>query len=315
MVLATTLFLSLPAPAFAKDTEKGKKDFTFGPTKEEEDKPTINQYDEKYKKGPRGPKEDEDGVNLLPNFHYGLLFLREDNEARREFTMRIMSLGAITGCLDMTPPKLIVEGTGPIMWIKLEESRIGIDKSSQTCSGENKYAYADLKLDADKLTEDGTKKIVIKSKVVGRFSDIDLDIQDESVTVTAKMPDLTPLGIPFKGASDVFTYWFYPENTVILYAPSANSEESIPNAITQLAHANKLIPLQSLYKDFIKPRHVSNQYYFIDPAGTLLAQLKTQDDRVSIGAIETPEVFFGPEGPYNKPVKKTVFAKRPGETD
>ncbi|MCB1563890.1 MAG: hypothetical protein KDJ75_09975 [Alphaproteobacteria bacterium] len=296
-------------------------DFTFGPGpggKQDDEKPPVNQYDPKYRKNLQGTAEDEDGVNLLPNYHYLIALMHPEKSGSKDFTMRVLSPGAITGCLKMTPPKVVIENIAPPhMFLKLEESSIGIDKETKPCKTDNQYAYADLALNGDDLAQKGIKKIVMKSKTVGRFSDIDLDIKDSSITVTATMPDLRRLGLPFSGSTDTFTYWFYPENTVILHTPAVNEDESgvLKEKITRMARAHGLIPMAEALKDFERPRHTLNQFYFIDPTGTLTGTLGPDGEQALIGNIEVPEIFHGPQGPYERPASRAVFARLPGTFD
>jgi hypothetical protein len=296
-------------------------DFTFGPGpggNKDDEKPPVNQYDPKYRKNLQGTAEDEDGVNLLPNFYYGIALIHPEKGGSKDFTMRILSPGAVTGCLKMTPPKVIIENVAPPhMFLKLEESSIGIDKETKPCKTGNHYAYADIALNGDDLAQKGIKKIVMKSKTVGRFSDIDLDIQNDHIVVTATMPDLRGLGLPFSGSTDTLTYWFYPENTIILHTPAVNEEKDgvLKDNITRLARARGLIPMEEALKGFERPRHVFNQFYFVDPAGTVSGTLGTDGKQNLIGNIEVPEIFHGPQGPYERPASRAVFARLPGTFD
>lgn len=296
-------------------------DFTFGPGpggKKDDEKPPVNQYDPKYRKNLQGTAEDEDGVNLLPNYHYLIALMHPEKSGSKDFTMRILSPGAITGCLKMTPPQVVIENIAPPhMFLKLEESSVGIDKETKPCKTDNQYAYADLALNGDDLAQKGIKKIVMKSKTVGRFSDIDLDIDERRIVATVTIPDLRGLGLPFSGSTDTETYWFYPENTVVLHAPAVNEDESgaLKEKITRMARTRGLIPMEEALKDFERPRHILNQFYFVDPAETISRTLGPDGEQTLIGNIEVPEIFYGPQGPYERPTSRAVFARLPGTFD
>src|SRR5690606_32843218 len=106
--------------------------------------------------------------------------------------------------------------------------------------------------------------------------------------------------------ADPLTYHFYPDNVVILYAPSAPRGEDLSAEISSLARSKGLAE-SSVLKN-------GPGLYFIDQSGTLAGSLDFNANAY-VGTITAQQTFQGPDGPYQQEKPVDVYAKRPGMLD
>lgn len=315
---AVVCYWALPLPASAQE------EFTFGRDRSQDDggSGVIYQYDNKYRT--QFQNIGGNGTGVLPNYKYGITLLRDHTvPGSKSVILRIFSPGSVTGCIDLTPPRITIAERGPVMRLELEEASLNIDGSARAphyeCGGITSQPHADLILDMAQLEADKTERITLGSKTIGQFATIELDGNDNRLILHIKTKDLTTVGLPLNASSTVLTHWFYPENTVILHVPGIDeeqSEEELHRAVTRFARRNRLIPLEHVLPAFTRPAHAPpGQFYFTDPTQIFYKRLIHSQDQLSAGQIELTESFFSSYGLEKRPVTKTVFAKRPGALD
>ncbi len=288
----------------------------FDDPEEDEGPKVINPYDDKYK--PDIAIENPEGDSLVPNFIYYAGFIRKPNASNDDLNLFIFSPGSVFGCLDIENPIIEPVKIGNALHLRLTEGYIGADTETvryfhYECKPGPGQSEMHLTLSKEKLIKDGINKLVLVSEQIGPFNDMLLDFEEHGVTITSKMNDLTLFGLPITGQTTTFTYWFYPENTMALFSSSADlRDEETMKKVRALARKRGLVPLDEHIPNFKPNYENSDKFYVVDTAGIHKEKLSDPNSTFILGPIETHELYFGPNGPYDKPVTKTIFAKKPG---
>ena len=292
-------------------------DFGFGNNEEEEGPKVVNPYADKYKADITLSKEEQAG-GIVPNFIYYVALLRKPGASVDDLNFMITSPGALVGCLDMEHPSIETEKSGSALHLKMTDGYIDVDTQTiryyhYECKPETSTATLYLTLSKKQLQKSGIEKLVLFSESIGPFNDMELVYGDHSITITSEMRDLSPLGIPMGGSVDTLTYWAYPENTMALFSSGADlRDEKTMAKARKLARAKGLTPLDEIYTDFRPPHSLADKLYVVDQKGIYKNKLEAPGDVLTLGTIETTEIYFGPSGAYDKPIQKTVYAKTPG---
>jgi len=316
--------------AFAQasgDTSDDSSLFNFGDTSTEEQKTKapLNQYDKKYRplSGSQAQQSGTGLKTLIPNYIYLVTFLRLPDANPHDLTLRIVSPGTVSGCLNMKKAEITYKIIGHTIALDLTEAEVDVDRSTvrtaqYQCDLSSQTSMTDVTLNLDEVRNRKIDKISLKSKTVGKFVDVKLEIQDKYVKISSALDNIC-FGRRFlhrrkTEEENSFTFWFYPEQTLAL---SSNALDMTANkeALTKiktLAREKGLTPLEEIFTDFTPSPYNHDKVYVVDEKNLYRNDLKKQDDRVLIGNVTSAEVFTGPEGPYNKTIEKHVYARIPG---
>jgi hypothetical protein len=303
-----TLCLMVAAPAHANDDG------------------VLNQYDPNHrpsffdeKKPGMKNKEDEihDDSGLTSSAPYQVEFVRLDGAEAGDVTLRVISPGTVTGCIDVTQPKAEVKKTGRSMKIEITDGRLvpDTDRTAYTqhgCAVKTGSASVDITLKREDLISDRINKIMLTSKKMGAFLTHDLKTDEEKAFFTADLLDLANMGLPYKNGVNKTVYWFYPENTLVLFNSTIKMTDENVRKVILFAKGKGLTPLPNILPDFRTTKKNKNKLYFVDSDGIFASQIDVPGTVVSLGQIELEDTFYGPEGAYQKTIKKSVFVKRPG---
>lgn len=290
--------------------------FDFGNGEEKKDEPkAINPYSKKYKKQvPLTDKQKEDKAarSLLPNFIYASYFVREPGLKPGEVKLRTMVPAAITGCLKLKQPSIEVRKNTPKIDLIMKEAEIRPDKTKRypqfECDQRNQYAQVDIILNRDELIEGGYNKIGLRNSGL-RFLDVDLEVDENKITATGK----SSACIPNAGGST--TYWFYPQNTIVLGQPGTEPNDETKGAIRTAAKKAGLIPLEDVISDFRPSDYAARNMYFVDKAGKYVKEINTAGRPILFDTVSASETYYGANGPYNRPKDIHVYAKLPEAYD
>lgn len=295
-------------------------DFNFdgsGTDEEEEAPRVLNPYDDKYKPDIEQPAGDS--TSILPNFYYYAGFVRKPGASADDLNMVIFSPASITGCLDIENPSIKTVKAGNTMRLKIIDGSIDVDRDTvryfhYECSPQSGTSQMSMTFSKNQLREDGIEKFVVESEAIGPFSDMLLDIKETHVTIEATVRDLSRMGLPVPvGASAIQTFWNYPENTMVVFSTSADLNDAETMAQAKSAVRKKgLSLLEDVLPGFRPDAKNANKLYVVDTAGRFAEELAERDAVFEIGSIKEKELYFGANGPYDKSIKKSIFAKRPG---
>lgn len=315
-VLTLLLLLGLALGCITPNAS-AQADFGFGNEEDEEGPKVVNPYADKYKADITLSEEEQAG-GIVPNFIYYTVLLRKPGASADDINLMITSPGAIVGCLDMEQPSIETQQSGNALHLKMTDGHIDVDTETiryyhYECKPETSTSTLYLTLSKQQLQDSGIDRLVLFSEAIGPFNDMKLAYGEHSITITSEMRDLSRLGIPMSGSVDTLTYWAYPENTMALFSSGADlHDENTMANVRKLARAKGLTPLDEIYTDF-RPHHsLADKLYVVDQKGIYKNKLENPDDVLTLGTIETTEVYFGPNGAYDKPIQKAVYAKTPG---
>jgi hypothetical protein len=330
-LLSASLFVLLlgfaPAPSYAQNNNAQNNgpaeynnfanDFLYGSEEEEEDddKPEVQwQYDNKYKKGQQpdtGKKDDEEEekklTNILPSGTQKLIFVRKADTKPNEVVLRMMTPLSIDGCASIVPPVVSQRKNGPMITYKIEDPTIALDQLTQyyhfQCDNRSNTASADITINRDDLLSGKVKTMTFQG-ITGMMDIYDVTVTQEKI---AMVPRTNGAFQPITNSSkvDPLSYTFYPENVVILYAPSSPRGSDLTTEIAALAQSKGLVE-----STVIGPKG----YYFIDQSGALAGSLDFNANAY-VGKVKAQETFQGANGSYQVDKVVDVYAKRPGMMD
>ncbi|USO05893.1 MAG: hypothetical protein H6859_01435 [Rhodospirillales bacterium] len=298
------------------DSDEIDFDFDFSGDGEKDEGPkVINPFDDKYK--PDLTAEETEGVNLTPNYFYYFTILRKPDASPDDINLFIFSPGTIVGCLSKEPASLETVKFSPTMQIKLTEGQTDVDRETvryfhYECKPETGMVEMYITLSKKQLIKDKIKKLVLLSEAVGPFSDIIIDFHDNHIDIESKLHDLGCFGLKTHGIPKKFTYWLYPENTMVLFSSSADiKEKKTRDKVIALARRHGLTPLDEIIPEFEKSHYHDDKLFVVDTAGNYKDKLPSIRDRFAFGKIQDSETYFGAKGPYTKVTEKMIYARSP----
>lgn len=254
------------------------------------------------------PQERESSSGLFRRDLYIARFIRS-TENPADFKIRLFSFGDVTGCAEMSKPEVDITKRGEQIKVKAIDSELFLKDnprySEYDCPTSMNRAFFDVPLNRDEMIKGGVKKIGLESETYGVFETAKVDINHARLILSVKS----------QYGENVLTYWFYPENTVILYAPHAKLTDEHKNLIKEYGIAQGLIPMEKELKGFEQSELLHNMYYFIDPTGKITGQLNKDIDDVQVGTISPTQKIFTANGPVDQPYDLGVFARYPGKDD
>ena len=258
---------------------------------------------------PAGNQASAQGVALMPNYYYDISVIRPETPDDGDFTIRLTSPAAMTGCFKANAANVEMIDAGAVVFVKLEEGDIEIDRKTTYdqfgCDMSSGAQYTDLTFNKNTLEQNGTNKIAISSKSIGKLFDIDVVTYDNKIILDSELK--TGVRLPQHEKEKTITHWFYPVNTVLVFANSLNKNPEMKKQINAVAASRGLTPLDMMLDGFKSP---DKYLYFVDTKNVLGDTLNNKDTIV-IGNITTSETYQGANGPYQKRAKQAVFVRRP----
>ncbi|GJL85202.1 MAG: hypothetical protein DHS20C02_09770 [Micavibrio sp.] len=268
---------------------------------------------------------------LLDATLYEMNFVHKPDAKLNEATLRITQPLSINGCAKIHPLETQTKVQGRNIEITVSAPIVTLDNkghyTQHGCKQNMNAVTADVTLNRDQLITDEINKVVFKGP--GGKDRYDIYVDHNKLSLFTKLKDsLTRKEIKIKGVADKvsfipskitqrkdpLTYWFYPDNLVLVYAASPPAGKDISSKIAMLARRNGLVEAEKLIPGFSSPLTDQNILYFIDQAGNLGDKLRSGVP-AQLGDITINETFRGSQGPYNKEKKLAIFARPPGLLD
>ncbi|MFN3827999.1 MAG: hypothetical protein ACK4NR_10300 [Micavibrio sp.] len=290
---------------------------------------------------------DDQGVPYSADYYRQSLKLVDITLQNREgllpgqFVVHAFEHTAFTsGCAKLSNIPVTVEYVANFVRITYDDYVVDMrdqDGNGTTCNKPIVPPSADVVLDRAVLEEKGIEKI----RFVYRNSpcEMDIEVTDHMARLWpsyADDPDMEnlPDGINIGtlkssgylsaihgpvvdsvslGGYGASTIWFYPENTVILYVPNADSNKANPaikSKLDALAATRGLSPLEDSIPEFKSPLNDKNAYYYV-AKGDRYSQAKGD----LLDYIELDTMKYGLEG--DEPAKKqmAVYVRKPRATE
>ena len=313
-MLRKLLLLGLTLPIISTPV-LAQSDFDFG---EDEERPkVINPYDDKYKPKLKA-QEDEDATSLVPNYIYFVGMVRKPNANPDDLNLVIVSPGLIVGCVELLNPAIEKVQFGNDLQLRLEDGFIDVDRDPRyfhhDCKPKVAMSNVEITLSLSEIKEKGIKYLTLVSDEIGPFNKMKLDIHDNRVEITSESLDIEVFGISRKGGKQTFTYWMYPENTLVLTASGLDTRDPKVRAdMEAFAKRRGLKRLEDVVDGFSTDFHNDKLIYMVDVSGRYAEELeKSTNNVIPIGKLQSTERYFGSTGPYDRNVEKTVYARPPG---
>ena len=209
------------------------------------------------------------------------VYLLRDTNGGSDPILRIMTPVGITGCPKIS--ELVPTVKVNDIYLDVKITGYGIDKNNLprephiACNKAMQFAIADIPLPRANLYDSGIKALRLGfiSGGIGR-DQYDVALDGPKLSLTAKSPAVFKSGKRPDG-SIATEFWFYPENTLILSAPTTQKDQQSA-AIEAFASKNGLTPLAQLLDGFSAPSGQTIRQYYVDQSGKVFAQLPLEGD-------------------------------------
>jgi hypothetical protein len=315
-IILFLLFLCLSTFAqmsFAQTTPSdpsGNFNFGFGqqPQAPQAEQPkAFNPYDKKYRPRPQvqtsGRRALVGEADLKPHI------LRPTGLRESDMILRLSAGKTVTGCLHKDNQAVEITRENEVMKIKVTGGAMAPDEktvrySQYQCDVKTGVSAADIPLNRDDLLADQIKTISLQSENGSPLVTLKLDITPEKITFTEDK------GLS-RSKEKLFeqVFWFYPKGTRVLYTTAQDKSETTMAMMRTLARSNGLTPLEEVLPGFSSESHKHGKIYVVDAQ----ARYEGADETaILLGEIDMAETFFGPQGPYERLIKKPVYLKNPG---
>ena len=310
-------FASVPA------TITVAQDFDFGDEDEDEGPKVINQYDDKYRPNQQyddyGTKDFKpQGAKLVPNFFYYGIVTRPSYAGPDDLNLTMMSPGSVSGCLYSEPPSVKTEIAGKTLKIEMVDPLLDADWETvryfhYDCKTQTTTQKIDITLSKDRLIRNDINKIVLANDEFGTVGEFEIELDKNKIVVKADPLYEMIFGRRGRGGKQVVTHWFYPENTLVLFSSSIDlrDEKNREKAIA-LGRSKGLVPLEEVLEGFETGDKKEKLLYMVDTANVFSDETNEESSAFVLGTVTAGETFYGPQGAYEKPVKKPIYAKSPG---
>lgn len=311
-ILGSAEYVAAQTPKTTPQTTQAAKTPSLGKPTPPSNNTFINKYDPKYRPLAYGKDNIPEDSFFFHKADYTISFIRPDGLKPGEAGLRITQPVSVNGCGNVTVPPVRQEQDGPVYWITVGLPQVAVDKSVRyahyACKVGSKFADTDVILNRDELMAKGTRRIGLKN-----------DLGSETYTLESAsdyMRLLYKKNVIFRPdqrnqARDPLTFWFYPENTVILSVPGSEKLPGVEDSIKALAREKGLRPLEETLKNFEGALKNGDLFYFTDTQGNLVSTLKP-DAQVLLGTITIEEPWNGPNGPTSRAKTLDVTVRRPG---
>ncbi len=248
----------------------------------------------------------ENSTSLFPRNVYTVQFFNNPNVSESKFTLRLASYGEVAGCASMTEPELETQMVSGRLKLKVTDSEVILNDedprySPYDCETKNNRSFFDVELDRDELISKKIKKVKLKSEEYGDFIEADIDINEDRIEFITKS----------SAGSHMVTFWFFPDNAVVLTAPQAKSNQDVKALIRDFGIAQGLTPMENRLEGFELPYTAKNYVMFTDQNNAVINQLETVDARVQLGDITPLRTVHSINGQSEEPYALPVFASVP----
>lgn len=248
-------------------------------------------------------------ASLFRRDFYGVEFLDEPFDSISKFTLRLSSYGTLSGCASMTKPYVATKTTLDTTSIEVTDSeiRLGNDLprySNYDCDVKHNRSTFDVVLDRDELIKNKTGFLKLTSEKYGEFSTSEIEVTKEKFLLKIK----TDNGMIH------MTYWFLPNNTVILSAPYAKADADIRPQLNRFAALKGLRALEKHFDGYLPANHVKNKIIYVDELDLLIKRIDDLNTPQIVGQIEPTRTIYGVNGPEEETYTLDVYASVPKQS-
>lgn len=241
--------------------------------------------------------------------------VRTPDLAPGQFTLRISMPYTATACAKMGNPYYMTNVQPPYMTINIMDGDISHDDLPQyahfQCDTSLQNPHADVVLSKEQIMQGGIHRIILQDSTYKMRKDLDIDINDSYVHLMDAPDSVTAPNAyqPQKLSEkpDPLMFWFYPNNTYIVYVPMADNDQHLKEQVTKLAAHEGMVPLSSVLPGFKSPITKPNHFYFVAKNNKDVGE-----EGQLLGKIETTKQVYGLVGPEEEKETLDVYFRQPG---
>ncbi|MDH5723671.1 MAG: hypothetical protein OEY94_10175 [Alphaproteobacteria bacterium] len=272
----------------------------------------VNTVSYSYAAGQYDDKDDDERKNkdalsgIFPRDEYRVELLQDLSQKKEgNFILRIINPGELTGCADLTSSHGKGKTLSDLLKVDVRDSRVIVRKkqprySPYDCELKRHSAFVDVQLNRDSLIQAGVKKLSIESQKFGKYQTVDMKITKEKIEIY--------------DTDEIYSMWFYPSNSVILYAQDApDGLKTVPDSIREFGIQNGLKPMEDVLEGYEPSPYADDFVLFVDDKNFVRNKLKTILDTEMIGTVTGKRQVHGPYGIEDEHFNIHISARIPGE--
>ncbi len=276
--------------------------------------------------------EENEVPYLLDAPIFSMNFVRDPKAAPNEATLRLSQSYSVSGCVNIKPMTVTPRIAGQRLEYTVSEPVVTLSKEPQysqfDCKPSVNTVTTDIVFNRDIILEKKINKVTLRGP--GGQDQYEIYANEHTLSLYTKVRDpMTGKYVkssdgkgkeafkPLKSTQrdDPLTYWFYPENTLVLYVPGTSENPGqLAERVHELAGKYGMIEAKFAMPGFVSPLKDQNVFYYVDQVG-LHANKIRQNGAGPFGNITVKEMFQGPEGPHEKDTVVAVYARLPGLMD
>lgn len=252
-------------------------------------------------------QEKRNSKSLFRRDFYVVNVFNIPSESESDFTIRYQSYGEVSGCAEMSKARVELKETLDNIKIEARDAEPRVQKrdpryTNYDCDIKTNRAYFDVKLNRDELIEKGIKTLGLQSARYGEFATSELDVSEKKIDILTKTEE----------SENLITFWFHPENTVILTVPKASADINIQKEIKDFAKTLGLTPIEDYFNDGNEERKYELPYtakhyaVFLDAQNVYADKVSANQESIKIGELELMRDFYTAQGKTQQPYKVDV---------
>ena len=251
---------------------------------------------------------DNDFFDALPSDNGAIEIYNTPSDDENKFTISLLSAEDSTECQNIMTPVVLDdemedESDADEDWGDEEDDVEELHRYSlYDCEIKNISPRVDTVLDRDEMIKNGVNQIIFHNKIYGDFSEFDLKI-DQNKIILKNKEDRAYLYLE---------YWFFPANTVMLFAPNAKRSANVMDEIRKYGESKGLITLDKTLNGYIPSNKIEQYMLFTDPKHIVTRQIKTMGNTIELGNTTAERILYNAQGKTQEQYTLPIYAKFPG---
>lgn len=241
-------------------------------------------------------------------------FVRKDDLAPGQFALRVAFPVATSGCAKFTHPYHKTTTKPPLMTVTIRTPTLVNDRTARhshyECDTGMKVPSSDIYFSKEQILSGGITTIALQDDKYNIRKDFRLNMNNSFVELVPSSDHDYRLGAfqaqDLRHNTNALKYWFYPDNTVLLYVPMAEHGTDLEEEIKRFAADNNLIPLKDRLPGFKKPITKPHHFYFV-----AAKDMDIPDNGHKLGTITATKTEYGLIEDETVETQLDVFAKKP----
>jgi len=233
-----------------------------------------------------------------------------------QFAILMSASAAMTGCAKFSDLPYEVRFKDIFMDVIVGNYTIDYRRAPNTthnCGKSYKMPTAEIVVSRDDMVTHNVKKIRFQSVPYINTYEVEMDSDYIKLIPGENLGPDTYQAKTVNTNLNPLLLWFYPDNTVMLYAPQASAADKkiVRQKIDAFAQSRGLEPLNVSLPAFKSPLPVDNMYYYVDKRN-VIAQAQGIENGIPFGNIAMEKSIYGLQGDQIVQSALTIYAKKPG---